>query len=139
MKNRLRVKEIIEGINGDDRHNGVRVVQAQVACRCIPFNFNTDTKAQLLAKWNNGKALHKITCEVLFKLREALGCTYGELIGTRYKKAPKNCEEERLLIKKWIAYEDQCGNVLDALVKISNEYKVSVDFIFLTPEENQMI
>ena len=136
MKNRLRVKEIIRDQN---RRSPDNAVQSFVASQCIPFAMTDPTKCQLLAKWNNGNSLHKLTFEVLFKLRHTLGCTYGELIGTRYKKAPKNCEEERLLIKKWIAYEEQCGNVLDALVKISNEYKVSVDFIFLTPEENQMI
>lgn len=134
--NRLRVKEIISDQN---RKSPDKAVQSFVASQCIPFAMTDPTKCQLLSKWNNGKALHKITCEVLFKLREALGCTYGELIGTRHKKAPKNCSEEILLIKKWIAYEEECGNVLDALVKISNEYKVSVDFIFLTPEENKML
>jgi transcriptional regulator with XRE-family HTH domain len=146
MKNRLRVKEIVK--HGND-NNIFTLRQSTVASICIPFEMTDNSKAQLLAKWNNGKALQKLTCEVLYKLRETLGCTYGELIGTPYNKAPKDLEEELFLIKMWIKYDEQeqdkekglekNTNILDSLVKLSNEYKCAIDFIFLTPEENQMI
>ena len=135
--NRLRVKEIMAAKRKTLNDIGpfIDANQYAVAAACIPFNMTDASKAQLLAKWNNGKALSKLTCEVLFKLRAALGCTYGELIGTPYTVLPKMCMDEVQLIKQWIQYEEECGNVLDAFVKLSHEYKIAIDFIFKTEDE----
>ena len=139
--NRLRVKEIIAQHRQAILDMGLSesiMVQYNIADQCIPFEMTPKSKAQLLAKWNNGKALQKLTCEVLFKLRATLGCTYGELIGTPYTRIPEDCKDQRRLIKKWIQYEAECGNVLDAFVKLSHEYKCAIDFILLTEEESLM-
>lgn len=132
--NRLRVKEIIANNNeGLD----FKVTQYGIAAKCIPFNMTDASKAQLLAKWNNGKALQKLTFEVLYKLREALGCTYGELIGTSYVKMPIRESDLRVLVLLWIKFDEEEGNnnILDSLVKLSHKYKTKIDFMFLTKDE----
>ena len=135
--NRLRVKEIMAAKRKTLNDIGpfIDANQYAVAAACIPFNMTDASKAQLLAKWNNGKALSKLTCEVLFKLRDALGCTYGELIGTPYTMKPEGCDLEMFLIKQFIQYEEEFGNALDALVEVSTVFEYEIDFIFKTEDE----
>ena len=140
MNNRLRVKEIIAENNAllERAESSARVTQYDIAKTVIPFNMTDNSKAQLLAKWNNGKALQKLTCEVLANLVGALGCTSGDLIGTPYVRLPEDCRTERRLYNRWNKFrEDKGGNTLDALVKISHEYKTAIDFILLTEEEHE--
>ena len=135
--NRLRVKEIMAAKRKTLNDIGpfIDANQYAVAAACIPFNMTDASKAQLLAKWNNGKALSKLTCEVLFKLRAALGCTYGELIGTPYLASPRTCNVEVQLIKHYIQLEEECGNTLEALIRLSHGYEIAIDFIFKTEDE----
>ena len=132
--NRLRVKEILKKVNTEQP--SWKISQYEIAAQCIPFEMNDNSKAQLLAKWNNGKVLHKLTTEVLANLRRELGCSYGELIGTPYNNMPYDHGDQLELLILWIKYERETGNILDAFVKISKEYKTNIDFIILpTPEK----
>ena len=108
---------------------GERITLAEIAKKVMP---KTDPKhgEYLLSRWSHGKRLERVELHHLTAICDLCGTSVDELLGFRKASRPVTYELEEHLFKHYLKLLDTSKHMIEAMTRLNQVHKVSVNFLF---------